>query len=492
MTISSVALYHTSQIRDCEHRAIVDSGITETELMARAGRAAFVLLKRQFPSAHKIIIFCGSGNNAGDGYVLAALLHKAGYCVVINQYKTPDKLPPAAHDAALLAIALGVPCQVVDEGIDNDTDLIVDALLGTGLNGRVQEPLVTAITQINESELPVLSLDVPSGLDADTGHVMGICVRATITITFIGKKAGMMTLDGPDYCGEIAGDDLNLAPLLSTISPVAEILDSNLSTTLLPKRLRNCHKNDFGHVLVIGGGSSMPGSVCLAANAALRVGAGVVTVATKPVYANQALSGLPEAMVAAIENPTDLLPLINKATVCVIGPGLGMDDWAIALYKQVIASQLPMVIDASALRILAQSPQQDDNWVLTPHPGEAASLLGCTLQDIQADRYNAAIQLQVKYGGNVVLKGVGTLVRTTEPATYLCSRGNSGMASAGMGDVLSGAIAGLVGQGLSLIDAAKTGVWLHARAADLAVRKLGERGLLASDLMPFLRLLVNE
>ncbi|MDP1603087.1 MAG: NAD(P)H-hydrate dehydratase [Legionella sp.] len=492
MTISSAALYHTSQIRDCEQRAIRDSGITEAELMARAGRAAFVLVQQSFPLAHKIVIFCGSGNNAGDGYVLASLLHNAGYSIVINQYKSPDKLPPSARDAALAALALGIHCHSVDEGIDNDTDLIVDALLGTGLNGRVQEPLVTAITQINESELPVLSLDVPSGLDADTGNVMGVCVRATTTITFIGQKAGMMTLDGPDQCGEIVCNDLNLTVHLSTICPVAEILDSHLSATLLPKRLRNCHKNEFGHVLIIGGGIGMPGSVCLAANAALRVGAGVVTVATKPVYAGQALCGLPEAMIAPIDEASCLLPLINKATVCVIGPGLGLDEWAVQLFRQVIASQLPMVIDASALRILAQSPQEDDNWILTPHPGEAASLLGCRAQDIQADRYHAATQLQAKYGGNVVLKGVGTLVRTSEPLTWLCDRGNPGMASAGMGDVLSGVIAGLVGQGLSLADAAKTGVWLHASAADLAVRKSGERGLLASDLMPYLRLLVNE
>jgi len=492
MITPGASLFLTSQIRDCERIAITDLAVTETELMASAGRAAFNALKQLFPSSKKLLIYCGNGNNAGDGYVLASLAHKAGYGVIINQYKAPDKLPPAAMEAAKTALDAGISCQYMEDFIDNEADLIVDALLGTGLSGEVRDPLLTAINQINASELPVLSIDIPSGLNADTGQVMGVCVRATATITFIGQKFGMMTLDGPDYCGEIHCHDLALRSCLLAMPPAAQILDSHLSASLLPKRLRNCHKNNFGHVLVIGGNKGMPGAVCLAAIAALRVGAGVVTIATRSEYAGSALSGFPEVMIYGIEQATDILPLIERATVCIIGPGLGMDDWATQLFGQVIAAQLPMIIDASALRILARTPQKDDNWVLTPHPGEGASLLGCSADEIQADRYKAVYMLQKKYGGNVVLKGVGSLVRTDEPATFLCREGNPGMATAGMGDVLNGVIAGLAAQGLSLADAAKLGVWLHANAGDLAVRKQGERGLIASDLMPFLRLLVNE
>ena len=493
MITPSVSLFQTSQIRDCERMAITDLNIKETELMAVAGRAAFEALTSLFPLAKKIVVYCGSGNNAGDGYVLALLAYQAGFHVAINQYKSHDKLPAAAQDAAKAALAAGIPCRQYRDGpIDSDVDLIVDALLGTGLCAEVHEPLFSAINQINVSEHPVLSLDIPSGLHADTGRVMGICVRATATITFVGQKIGMMTLDGPDYCGQIVSHDLMLSACLATIYPAARILDSSLATVLLPKRLKNCHKNNFGHVLVIGGGEGMPGSVCLAALAALRVGAGVVTVATRPPYATRAIDGLPEAMIYGIDKADDIIPLIDRATVCIIGPGLGTDVWATQLFNQVIASQLPMIIDAGALRILAEAPQHEDNWVLTPHPGEAADLLGYSTAEIHADRYQAVSLLQEKYGGNVVLKGVGSMVRTDEPATFLCRAGNSGMASAGMGDVLSGVIAGLAAQGLSMADAAKLGVWLHASAADLAVRKQGERGLIASDLMPFLRLLVNE
>jgi ADP-dependent NAD(P)H-hydrate dehydratase / NAD(P)H-hydrate epimerase len=493
MITPSISLFQTQQIRDCETIAIRDLNIKETELMAFAGRAALKALKSLFPRAKKIVIYCGSGNNAGDGYVLALLAQQAGYSVIINQYKCPDKLPFAANIAAKAAIAANIPCrQYEDALIDSDVDLIVDALLGTGLHSKVREPFFSAINQINTSKLPVLSLDIPSGLDANTGRVMGIGVRAAATITFIGKKVGMMTLNGPDYCGEIICDDLNLGDCLATIFPAARILAPRVSPTLLPKRKKNCHKNDFGHVLVIGSSDGMPGAVRLAAMAALRVGAGVVSVATKTQYATGAIDLLPEAMIYGIEDAEDLQPLIKRATVCIIGPGLGDDVWAKQLFNKVISSQLPLIIDAGALRILAQAPQQNDNWVLTPHPGEAAALLSCSSNEIQEDRLKAVSLLQEKYRGNVVLKGVGSLIRTDEPATFLCDAGNSGMASAGMGDVLSGVIAGLLGQGLALADAAKIGVWLHASAADQAVQKLGERGLIASDLMPFLRLVVNE
>ncbi len=201
---------------------------------------------------------------------------------------------------------------------------------------------------------------------------------------------------------------------------------------------------------------------------------------------------MPEALIYGIAEAEDLSPLIAKTTVCIIGPGLGEDQWAQALFKEVIVSQLPMIIDASALRLLAQNPQHDDNWILTPHPGEAASLLNCSTRDIQRDRHQAAISLQQNYGGNIVLKGVGSLVCTDDGETYLCNAGNPGMASAGMGDVLSGVIAGLLAQGLVLAEAAKLGVWLHATAADAAAKTLGERGLLASDLMSYLHRQVNK
>jgi NAD(P)H-hydrate epimerase len=491
MTSSKTALYQATQIRSIELMAKDELGLSEDELMDRAGSSAFSTLCHLYPEVRSIAVFCGSGNNAGDGYVLARLVQEKGYSVIVNQYKTIENLPPTARHAALQALAAGVPCQCIDDPIDSEVELIVDALLGIGIKGQVQGPLAIAINQINDAKLPVLSLDVPSGLDADSGQVMGVSVIASHTVTFIGYKLGLMTLDGPDHCGEIICHNLQLEKGLATIEPAAYLLDDNLNKILLPRRLKNSHKGRFGHVLIIGGGYGMPGSVFMAANAALRVGAGIVTIATRPEYANQVLPSLPEAMIYGIDEAQELSTLIDKATVCIIGPGLGVDEWAKVLFASALASQLPMIIDASALGLLAQNPQHDDNWILTPHPGEAASLLNCTTAEIQNDRYQAVIRLQDLYGGNIILKGVGTLVATDDSEIYLCNAGNPGMASAGMGDALSGVIAGLVAQGLLLADAAKLGPWLHAKAGDAAAAKQGERGLVATDLMPYLQRLVN-
>lgn len=489
MITSCAAVFLTHQIRDCEQLAINTHAISEQELMHRAGTAAFIQLQKQFPSAKKILIYAGSGNNAGDGYVLALLAWKAGFSVLVNQYKLPEQLPPSAQQAAFDAIDAGVLCQFMDEALDFEADLIVDALLGTGLTGMVNDVFASAINQINESGVPVLSIDIPSGLQADTGKVMGCCVKASLTMTFIAPKLGMMTLDGTDQCGDIVCDDLDIGFCLANVSPAAQIVQGKLPLT---KRLRNSHKGSFGHVLMIGGNQGMPGSIAMAAKAALRTGAGLVTAATSSLYASTVLHDLPEALIYGIDIPEDILPLLAKATVCVIGPGLGEDDWARQLFAYALSSQLPMVIDASALRLLASHPQHDDNWVLTPHPGEAADLLGVSSADIQNDRLQSIIALQQQYGGNIVLKGSGSLIQTDDQLTWLCRAGNPGMASAGMGDVLSGIIGGLIAQGLALNKAARWGVWLHARAGDLAALENGERGMLASDLLPFVQYLVNQ
>lgn len=491
LTQPKTALYQCAQIRLCEQKAIAE-GITEDELMASAGAKAFSCLSQFFPEVKIITVFCGSGNNGGDGYVLARLAHEQGYSVTINQHKSIENLPSAARHAALQALAAGVSFQCLDEPIDSEVELIVDALLGIGLKGEVQAPLATAINQMNEARLPILSLDIPSGLDADTGASLGHCIRATVTVTFIGYKLGLMTLDGPDHCGEIICQDLNLSKILANINPAAYLLDKHIDYEILQPRLKNCHKGEFGHVLVIGGNYGMPGSVCLAAQAALRVGAGMVTIATRFEHVSGAIALIPEAMIFGVRNGSELDHLLAKATICVIGPGLGDDEWAKELFNKALTSQLPMIIDASALHLLAQNRQYDDNWILTPHPGEAASLLNCTTADIQQDRYQALIRLLDLYGGNVILKGAGSIIGTTEDKIYLCNAGNPGMASAGMGDTLNGVIAGLFAQGISLAEAAKWGVWLHAKAGDDAAEKMGEKGLVASDLLNYLYQRVNN
>lgn len=485
-------LFLSQQSLLCERLAMDELGLTDTDLMSRAGAAAFKTLKTLYPDVRTVAIFCGAGNNAGDGYVLAMLLLQQGYEVLVYQYKPIEELPHAAQRAALTAVSQGLVCQHLVDTIDDDVELIIDALLGIGLQGNVRDPIAGAIQLINDSGLPVVALDVPSGLDANTGCVLGVCVNADVTVTFMTQKVGLFTLDGPDYAGKVVYQSLNLEACLARLHPAAFLLDEQLQAGILLPRRKNAHKGLYGHVLVIGGGPGMPGAVYLTALAALRVGAGLISVATLPEHAQMVLPLLPEAMIYPINDITDLQPLLSHATLCVIGPGLGESVWAKALFQATIAAQLPLVIDASALRMLARNPQYDDNWVLTPHPGEAASLLSCSIAEVQADRYNAAKLIQQQYGGAVVLKGSGSIVTDAGLQTYICSAGNPGMASAGMGDVLSGVIAGLLAQGISLADAAKLGVWLHARAGDDAVLSQGERGLMASDLMPYLRRQVNQ
>jgi NAD(P)H-hydrate epimerase len=258
----------------------------------------------------------------------------------------------------------------------------------------------------------------------------------------------------------------------------------------LPKRPRDAHKGSFGHVLIVGGDHGMGGAVRLAAEAGLRAGAGLVSVATRAEHVPALIAGLPEAMPRAVEHADDLDGLLARATVVAVGPGLGQDAWGRALYERVLASGLPMVVDADALNLLAASPKRRLNWVLTPHPGEAARLLGSDTTTVQSDRFRALEALLESYHGTVVLKGAGTLVGAPGELTAVCDRGNPGMAAPGMGDALTGVVAALAAQGLSLPDAARAGVWLHAVAGDRAALR-GERGLLAREVIAELRGLVN-
>lgn len=485
------ALYSSTQIRTCEQQVPLLVNFNDYQLMLQAGTEAFFFILRKFPHVRHLAVFCGSGNNAGDGYVLARLAHEHGLLVTVYQCKAIDDLPPLARKMALDAQAAGVEQQSCDEPLDSEAELIVDALLGIGLNGSVYGVIASAIQQINSSGLPVIALDIPSGLNADNGQVENFCVQASLTLTFIGLKVGMYTLDGPDYCGEIYCHHLKLEPYLTSLNPFARLLNNDNVTLPLPKRKKNSHKGEFGHIVIIGGGWGMPGAVALAAKAAMRAGAGAVSIATLTQHVSAVLPLVPEAMVYGIDEPEELRSLLSKASFCIVGPGLGESEWAKSVFLAAVSSQLPMVIDASGLRLLAHYPQMDDNWILTPHPGEAASLLACSSQKVQENRCEAAALIQQKYGGVVVLKGTGSIIQTLEKNVFLCPKGNPGMASAGMGDVLSGLIAGLCAQGLSLSEAAKLGVWSHAVAADTITEQQGERGLLASDLLNQLPKILN-
>ena len=486
-------LYTAAQVRELDRIAIEDFSIPGFMLMQYAGQATFDALLEAFPDTRSLCVICATGNNGGDGYVIATLAIEAGFVVKLVQLgdsKTMTGDTQRMRAAFLLA-----------GGQETDlqqallcADVIVDAIFGTGLSRDISGSWADVIRAINASPAKVVAVDIPSGLHADTGRVQGIAVKADLTVTFIGLKRGLFTAQARDYCGEIRFNDLQVPPEVYqqlNEKPQTRLIPGDFIRQKLKPRQRSSHKGDHGHVLLIGGAQGMSGAIRLAAEAALRTGAGLVSVATAPSHAELLNLTHAEIMVKGVEDANALSPLINKSCVIGIGPGLGQSEWSRALLFKVLESDKALVLDADALNLLAQIPDLPKNkpWILTPHPAEAARLLGMTTQQIEADRYQSIQKLSKKGGDGFVLKGAGTLV-SDGVTTHVCTAGNPGMASGGMGDVLSGIIAALVAQGLSLADAAIAGVELHAQAADRAAQQ-GERGLLASDLFPYLRELVN-
>ncbi|HHW77501.1 MAG TPA: NAD(P)H-hydrate dehydratase [Xanthomonadaceae bacterium] len=488
-----VELYRAAQVRELDRIAIEERGIPGYILMSRAGEAAFNLLRRRWPEARRIVVICGGGNNAGDGYVVARLARQAELDVQALTLSNPDDLRGDALTAWQDACAAGVPTTIFTAAGLNGADLLVDAILGTGLEREVSGGWRDAIEAMNAHPADILAIDIPSGLHADTGAVLGAAIRATATITFIGLKQGLFTGQGPACCGDVHFANLSVPPdIYPAIHPACWRYAGEDLPALLPPRWRSAHKGHFGHVLVIGGERGLAGAARMAGEAAARCGAGLVSVATRAAHAGWQATARPELMFHGIETPAELDPLLNRATVIAIGPGLGRGDWGRGMLQAALARDKPLVLDADALNLLAIDPVFRDNWILTPHPGEAARLLKMTPTEIEADRFAAVEDVALRFGGVAVLKGAGSLIASkTDGLVALCATGNPGMASGGMGDVLTGVIAALVAQGLPLFAAAKAGVYLHGRAGDLAVRTDGERGLLATDLLPFLRQLVN-
>ena len=489
-----IALYQNRQIRELERLAI-ESGTDVYKLMLRAGEAAFKSLIKRWSTIREITVCCGKGNNGGDGLVIARLAHKQGFRVTVYSLIPPANYRGPAAQAAKACEKQGLSIQPFPIPLSFKRGLIVDALLGSGFQGEIKSPYSEIITAINKAKRSVLAVDVPSGINVDTGEVQTTAVKADLTITFIGLKQGLYTARAPAYCGEVVLASLDLpSTLFSQIKTHTQLLDwSQVQPLLPPRRERDAHKGNYGHVLVIGGDYGMGGAVRMAAEAAARVGAGLVTVATRPEHLPIVSGSRPELMCYQVAEVDDLKSLLESATVVVIGPGLGKSDWAKALLNKVLLTKIPKVLDADSLNLLAESPTQREDWILTPHPGEASRLVNTSCQEIQSDRFKAIRQLSQRYRGVVVLKGSGTLIKEGEGEMIsICSEGNPGMATGGMGDILSGVIGGLLAQRLSLVAAAQGGVFIHSLAADRAAEEGGERGLLATDLFPHLRSLVNH
>lgn len=487
-------LYTAEQVRQIDQQLIEAQAITAYELMRKAAEAAWNECIARWPAAETIHVFCGAGNNAGDGYVLATLARQAGKNVRVTALAAPDSLEGAALEAAQAWQSAGGISEPFDQNRSPDEDdVVVDALLGTGIGRSVEGIWKQAICWINERHgQQVLALDVPSGLCANTGAVLGDAVRAAVTVTFVGVKLGLSTGYAADFRGDLVFADLGASSAEAPKKAEAERLAiDDFRHWLAPRRPSN-HKGMHGHLFLLGGFQGYSGAILLAGEAALRSGTGLVSVATWPGHANQLNLGRPELMVRGVLDEDELMESAGRATVAAIGPGLGREEWGKQLYEAACELDVPKVVDADALYHLAQNPSHEDRRVLTPHPGEAAKLLGTTSLDVQKDRPSAIREIQRRYGGVVLLKGSGTLIATPQGELLVCTDGNPGMAVGGMGDVLTGLIASLIAQGLPLRDATCLGALIHAQAADRLANKYGTRGILAGDLFPVLRQMVNE
>jgi len=480
--------YRAEQMRELDQRAI-SAGIPGLTLMQRAGEAAYRTLRLHYPRVQHITIFCGSGNNGGDGYVVASEAIRDGLKVDLLRVSEPST--DTSRQAADHWEKAGGKSGDFSLGRLAETDIIVDALLGTGLDRPVEGLYKDAISAINDQSAPVVALDIPSGLHADTGAIMGMAVQADLTVTFIARKTGLFTGAGRQECGTILFDSLDIpASTYDSMSPNACEASVQQCQSWLPRRSADAHKGSSGRLLVVGGDLSMSGAVGLAGWTACATGTGMVHVATCKENIGQVAALRPELLVSGVAETDELQSLLSKVDALLLGPGLGQSDWSRAQFETCLEHGKVAVIDADGLNLLAEEPDKRRDWVLTPHPGEAARLLGTSTHEIMQNRMVAAEAIVARYGGVCVLKGSGTIVATENETPNLCTQGNAALATAGTGDVLAGLIAGLIVQGVPPLPAAVAGVTLHARAGELAA-EAGMAGMLASDLIEPLRQLRN-
>lgn len=483
-------VYSVASVRAMDRHAIERAGIPGHALMERAGGAALDAVSRHWPGARTLAVLCGAGNNAGDGYVLARLARAAGLGIRVAALTEPSRLRGDAARAHADFADAGGAANAFGDAVLDGADLIADALLGIGLDRPVAGAYRACIERVNRSGLPVLALDIPSGLDADSGWPQAAAIRATRTQGFVALKGGYYLGAAADYVGELELAGLGVPVAIREAEvPVLRRIEAALAAAALPARQRTAHKGDHGRVLVIGG-FDMAGAARLAGEAALRTGAGLVTIATGAEALVPIVEARPELVVRAIKGAGDLAAHAAAADALAIGPGLGTDARARDAFEAAVTIERPLVVDADALTLLAARPRRRGDWILTPHPGEAGRLLGTDAAAVQRDRLGAVSAIAKRYGGSCVLKGARTLVQVGESLPFVCDRGNPGMATAGSGDVLTGVIAALLAGGAPPALAAPAGVWLHAAAGDRAARA-GERGIIAGDLIAELQAVVN-
>jgi hydroxyethylthiazole kinase-like uncharacterized protein yjeF len=498
-----------AQMKELDRRTIAEAKVPGATLMERAGSGVVEAMGRAAgPLAGKTVtILCGKGNNGGDGFVVARLLRKQRAAVRVLLLAGPGDLSGDAKTmyrrflsaAGAKSVSAAPSADTIRTSLAQ-SDLIVDALLGTGLSASVSAPYRTAIEAINEASVPVVAVDLPSGIHADTGAVMGAAVRADMTVTFGLPKLGLYTGAGLDHAGRIEVVDIGIPrAFVESITSRSALLTQETVRRLIPDRRVSSHKGTYGHAGIIAGSVGKTGAAAMAARAALRVGAGLVTVAT-PAGVNDTLEAkLLEAMTAPMPETKartlaragleEVLSFINARTAVAIGPGLTTHPETVELIHALLPRlEKPSVLDADALNALAGRTSLLDACkippILTPHPGEMARLAeGTSTRSINDDRIGTAVTFARARNVMLVLKGARTVVAHPDGRAAICPTGNPGMATAGTGDVLTGMIVGLLAQGLSPWDAACAGTYLHGLAGDLAATERGLAGLIAGDVI---------
>lgn len=489
----SEALFSADSVRAMDRYLIDRQGVDGFELMQSAARSAFRQLIKRWPTPGVVLVFCGAGNNGGDGYLVAANAQRHGLPVECIAVAPVANLQGDALKALNKARSDGVAIAELSELAEDDIErklgaagLVVDALLGTGVTGAPRAPFAGIIRQINSAALPVLAVDLPSGLNATTGAADGEVIQAELTVTFIGAKVGLYTGVGAGVCGTVVFDALDAGHDVarSGEQPIATLQGWQGCQHWLPPRRLNAHKGQFGHVLVVAGDRGFGGAGIMAAEAASRAGAGLVSLATRPEHVTAALARCPSLMVHGLIHGSELPALLAKADVVVCGPGMGQLAWGQQMLQQVLASGKPRVLDADALNLMAgRVPVAANEHVLTPHPGEAARLLGCDVREVESDRLAAARRIQSIWGGVVLLKGAGTVVVGHLGQSSVLAGGNPGMATGGMGDVLSGIIGALLGQVADPERVTVMSAALHLASADHAAKEFGYMGLTPADVI---------
>jgi ADP-dependent NAD(P)H-hydrate dehydratase / NAD(P)H-hydrate epimerase len=486
-------LYTVDQIRAIE--AAANTADPDTRLMERAGAAAAKLAVEMLGTGGKsVLVLAGPGNNGGDAFEVAVDLKRGFFNVQVVFADDPAKLPIDAAIALNKWRAAGGELLAAMPS-RKSWDLIVDGLFGIGLTRAVSGTHANWIAAANSMGVPILALDIPSGVNGDTGAVNGTAIRATHTITFIAHKPGLLTLDGPDHCGELRCDTLGLA-VEHLLKPEGRVIDAAILAQGPGPRRRNFHKGDAGSVAIVGGANGMTGAALLAARAALKTGAGKIFLALLADPPMTVDAQHPEIMIRRAEQ----LLASGRFDTLVTGPGLGTDAQAQRVLMQVLRTDVPIVLDADALNLIGAYSTLANTLVtrtaptlITPHPAEAARMLNITVADIQRDRVAAVRLLARRFKTDALLKGNGSVLAASDGHWWIVAAGNPGMASGGMGDVLAGVLGALLAQGVPSSTALQLGVYLHAAAADRCVAEgIGPIGLTASEVIDRVRALVNH